>query len=134
MTNGAVVLDSGVLDQASSDRRIRLKIQDLVQRGRPVVIPTVVLAEATTGRPEDAPANQTINRFGTVTTNVTVARRAGVLRNRVVKNGNRRTPSGVDAIVAAHAVDAAAELLFTTDPADLRRLLIDHPKIRVEKP
>lgn len=134
VTGNSVVLDSGVLDQASADRRIRLKIQRLATPDRPVVIPTIVLAEATTGRREDAPVNQTVKRFGTVTTDEGIARRAGVLRHRVVQQGDRRAPSAVDAIVAAHAVDTEAGMVLTTDPADLRRLLVEHPKILVEKP
>ena len=74
------------------------------------------------------------NRGDTVDTSQATARRAGHLRFSVQRTGVRRMPSGIDAIVAAHAVDAGRAVVFTTDPTDLRRLLVDHPRIAVEKP
>lgn len=38
------------------------------------------------------------------------------------------------AIVAAHAVEAGAGVVFTTDPRDLQRLLAGTPRVRVETP
>ncbi len=46
----------------------------------------------------------------------------------------RRIPSGIDAIVAAHAADAGSGVVFSTDAVDLRRLLTDYPRIKVEAP
>ena len=43
-------------------------------------------------------------------------------------------PGGIDAIVAAHAAEAGAGVVFTTDPRDLRRLLADTRGVVVEKP
>jgi predicted nucleic acid-binding protein len=94
----------------------------------------VVLSEAITGRPDDAPANQVIRRLDTVDTSQATARRAGHLRFSVQRTGVRRIPSGIDAIVAAHAVDVGRAVVFTTDTTDLRRLLVEYPRIAVEKP
>ena len=137
MSEGVVVLDAGAIDLATTNREFRWVLRDLVEGGWTPLIPTVVLAEAITGRPEDAPTNQTINRVDTVDTDQPMARHAGVLRFRASRSGGRtpsRTPSGIDAIVAAHAAQADVGVVFTTDPSDLRRLLVDHPNIRVEKP
>ena len=134
MTDPVVVLDSGVIDQATTNQEFRWVLRDLLEAGWLPVLPTVVLAEAITGRPEDAPVNQAVKRLGTVDTTPATARRAGHLRFGVLRSGTRRPPSGIDAIVAAHAADAGAGVVFTTDPADLRRLLGDFPRIRIERP
>ena len=79
-------------------------------------------------------ANQVIRRLDTVDTSQATARRAGHLRFSVQRTGVRRIPSGIDAIVAAHAVDVGRAVVFTTDTTDLRRLLAEYPGIAVEKP
>jgi hypothetical protein len=99
-----------------------------------LIVPTVVLAETITGQASDAIANHAIRRLGTTITPESVARRAGHLRYNVARSSARRLPSGIDAIVAAHAVEAGNAVVFTTDPADLRRLLVGHRHIRVERP
>jgi rRNA-processing protein FCF1 len=130
----AVVFDSGVIDQAATNAGFRSVLRSLLEYGWSPVVPTSVLSEAITGRSDDAPANQVIRRLGTVDTSQATARRAGHLRFSVQRTGVRRMPSGIDAIVAAHAVDAGRAVVFTTDKIDLRRLLVEYPKIAVEKP
>lgn len=134
MTDPVVVLDSGVVDRAASDSEFRWVLRDLVQQGWLPVLPTVVLAEATTGRASDAPVNQAAKRIGTTDTSPPTARLAGQLRFAVERTGVRRIPGGIDAIVAAHAAEVGAGVVFTTDPSDLRRLLADHPSVAIEKP
>jgi predicted nucleic acid-binding protein len=134
MSEPVIVLDAGVVDRVTSSREFRSLLDQLVRDGWAPVIPTVVLAEAITGRPEDAPANQAIRRLGTIDTGQATARRAGALRFRAEGSRTRRSPGGIDAIVAAHAIEAGSGVVFTTDPTDLRRLLVDHPRIAVEKP
>ncbi|MEZ5206141.1 MAG: hypothetical protein R2690_03965 [Acidimicrobiales bacterium] len=134
MSAPRVVLDSGVVDLAETDQEFRWVVRDLVEGGWEAVIPTVVLAEAVTGRPTDAPVNRAVKRLGTKDTDQAVARRAGQLRSGAERAKSRRVPSGIDAIVAAHAADAGAGVVFTTDPIDLRRLLADFPQIAVERP
>ena len=134
MTDPVIVLDTGAVDQAATNNELRWLLRDLISDGWIPFIPTVVLAEAVTGRPEDAPVNQVVKRLGTVDTTQATARRARHLRFGVKRAGARRVPSGIDAIVAAHAADAGRGVVFTTDPSDLRHLLVDFPQIRVEKP
>jgi hypothetical protein len=130
----AVVFDSGVIDQAATNGEFRWVLRELLENGWSPVIPSVVLSEAITGRPDDAPVNQVTRRLGTVDTSPATARRAGHLRFSVQRTGVRRIPSGIDAIVAAHAVDVGRAVVFTTDTTDLRRLLLAYPRIAVEKP
>ena len=134
MTEPVIVLDAGAVEQVVTNKQFRSVLDDLLRAGWTPVIPTVVLAEAITGRPADAPTNQAISRIGTVTTDETTARRAGSLRHTALRLPGRRTPSGIDAIVAAHATEADSGVVFTTDPVDLRRLLADQPRIRVDRP
>jgi predicted nucleic acid-binding protein len=134
VSDPVAVLDSGVIDQAITNPEFRWVLRNLIEAGWNPVIPTVVLAEVITGRRQDAPANQVVHRLGTVDTPQATARRAGHLRFGVQHSGARRIPSGIDAIVAAHAADAGAGIVFSTDPTDLRRLLSDFPRVRVEKP
>lgn len=87
--------------------------------GGAVVVPTVTVAESTTGRPrDDARINQLLWR--TVPDDCTLgrARHAGVLRHR-----SGRAVSAVDAIVAATARARPAAAVVTSDPDDLRALL-----------
>ncbi|MEZ5143018.1 MAG: hypothetical protein R2726_10940 [Acidimicrobiales bacterium] len=134
MSDPVVVLDSGVVDQAVTNQEFRWVLRDLVEGGWVPVIPTVVLAEATTDRPTDAPVNQAVKQIGTIDTTPPTARLAGRLRYNVERSGAHRVPGGIDAIVAAHAAEAGAGVVFTTDPRDLRRLLADTRGVVVEKP
>lgn len=134
MTTPVIVLDAGAIDQVVTNREFRATLEDLLRSGWTPIIPTPVLAEAITGRSTDAVANQAIGRIGTIPTDEPLARYAGALRHAAVRSSGRRAPSGIDAIVAAHAADAGQGVVFTTDPGDLRRLLTDHPRIRVERP
>jgi predicted nucleic acid-binding protein len=134
VSDPVIVLDSGAIDQVITNREFRAVLDDLVRSGWTPIIPTPVLAEAITGRATDAPANQAIGRIGTTVTDEPLARHAGALRHAATKTAGRRPPSGLDAIVAAHAADVGAGVVFTTDPGDLRRLLVDSPRVRVERP
>ncbi len=134
MTGLVVVLDAGVLDRAGSNKEFRWVLHELVARGWDPVVPAVVLAEAVTGRPTDAPVNQVVTRLGTVVTTEPTACLAGHLRFRVGRASGRMIPSGIDAIVASHAAQAGHGVVFTTDPSDLQLLLADHPQVMVDTP
>lgn len=134
MTEPVVVFDAGTIDQIVTNKEFRAVVDDLVRSGWAPVIPTPVLAEAITGRATDAPANQAIGRIGTTVTDEPLARHAGALRYAAARTAGRRPPSGIDAIVAAHAADAGSGVVFTTEPGDLRRLLAATPRVRVEPP
>ena len=134
MTDPVVVLDSGAIDQAVGNAEFRWLLRDLVEQGWVPMIPTVVLAEATTGRASDAPVNRAVKQIGPVDTGPSTARLAGRLRFAVRRSGSRRIPGGIDAIVAAHAAEVGSGVVFTTDPSDLQRLLTDFPRVLVKKP
>jgi predicted nucleic acid-binding protein len=134
MSRPAIVLDSGVLDQAVTDRMFRQHLDELAERDYEAIVPTVTLVETITGRPQDAATNQAVNQLGTVDTDQPVARRAGALRYRATRSGVGRSPSAIDAIVAAHAAEVGVGVVFTTDPTDLERLLAAYPRIHVERP
>ena len=134
MTEPLIVLDSGVIDQVVTNKEFRAVLDDLVRSGWTPIIPTPVLAEAITGRAIDAPTNQAIGRIGTTVTDDPLARQAGALRYAATRAAGRRAPSGIDAIVAAHAADGGAGVVFTSDPGDLRRLLAASPRVRIERP
>jgi len=129
-----VVLDAGVVDQIVVRQEFRWVLRELVEDGWVPIIPTVTLAETITGRATDAPVNQAIKRVGCTDTPEATARLAGNLRFEVERAGHRRLPSGIDAIVAAHAAESGTGVVFTADLADLRRLLADTPGVRIEKP
>lgn len=133
MNPPVVVLDTGAVGRISTDRELRTLLQDLVSDGWNPLIPSVVLAEATTGQPTDGPVNHVVKRLGTVVTTESTARTAGRLRAVVDRAGRRRLPSGIDAIVAGHAAEVERAVVFTTDPADLAALLADHARVVVER-
>ena len=87
-------------------------------------IPTAVLAETLRGGPRDAPIHRVRDAVDVFPTDEQTARLAGALLGRT---GGRNT---VDALVAAEAVTVAADLL-TSDPDDLRALLVDHPSVAI---
>jgi len=134
MSEPVIVLDSGTIDQVVTNKEFLAVLEDLLRSGWTPIIPTPVLAETITGRPTDAPANQAIARIGTTVTDEPLARQAGALRYAAARTAGRRPPSGIDAIVAAHAADAGAGVVFTSDPGDLRRFLASSPHICVERP
>lgn len=128
-----VVLDSGAVECVESNKILRGVLRRLIEDGAEVAIPTIVLAETVTGRQADAVVNRVIARFGTVTTQEPIARRAGALRLRLPK-ARRATTSAVDAIVAAHAVmSAVSTVVFTTDVEDLAALVAGQRHVQVER-
>lgn len=132
MTGPLVVLDSGAVDQVVRSRRLRQRLAILVADGWDPVIPTVVLAEIVTGRSTDAVVNRVISSIGTVDTSVPVARHAGALQFAA---GRRlgQAPSGIDALVAAHAAEGTRAVVCTSDPDDLRALLAEVATVIVER-
>src|SRR5690606_13220284 len=114
VTGPRVVLDAGVLDLVDADQELRWTLWDLVDGGWEPVIPTVVLAEAVTGQSRDTTVNRLVKRLGTEDSDEPLARRAGQLRSAVQRSGARRIPSGIDALVAAHAAVGGSGVVFTT--------------------
>jgi predicted nucleic acid-binding protein len=87
-------------------------------------IPVAVLAETLRGGPRDAPIHRVRNAVDVFPTEESAARLAGALLGR---SGRHNT---VDALVAAEAVTAGADIL-TSDADDLRALLVEHPAVTV---
>ncbi|HWB73270.1 MAG TPA: PIN domain-containing protein [Egibacteraceae bacterium] len=114
------VLDSGVLSAwAAGDRRIIAGLEAVRRAGGYVVVPTVVVAESTTGVPgRDASVNRRVKGTVLDVCDERRARRAGALR---YASGAAADISVVDAVVAATGEDLGARVL-TDDPIDLRRL------------
>jgi len=123
-----IVLDSGGVS-ALSGALPRLRV--LQREGRwPPLVPSVVLAECLTGDHwRDHHANRLLRLCNVADVDEHLARRAAVLRTAAA----RRRPSATDAIVMAAAVEAEAEVVLTSDPADLRALAaVAGHRVRVE--
>lgn len=131
MTRDAILIDSGALDQIVGDTRTRAIYDELRSRGFLPEIPTVVLAEGITGTRRDASINQVIRALGTRNTDERTAHRAGNLRHQVDVGPKRRRPSGIDAIVAAHAASFDSSIILTTDPRDLGKLADYLPNVTI---
>lgn len=122
-----IVLDSGGLSRLSERTRHAVAlIGALRDEGLwPPVVPTVVLAESTSGRPRsDAASNRFLKTCDLEPTIAeAVARRAGVLRAKA-KRG-----SAVDAVVVALAEPGATVL--TSDRADLEALAAHADRVQI---
>ncbi len=133
---GVIVFDTEPLTGFARNYVLRAAVELLVKAGWDVEVPAVVLAESISGQARsDATTHRTVNRFGTVVTTTETASYAGVLRAAAIRTGrSTRTPSGIDAIVAAHAALTPDEtVVFTSDPIDLSRLVARHPRVRVRR-
>lgn len=124
------MFDTEALTGLARNHALRAAVELLDEAGWDVQVPVVILSEGMTGRPrEDATTHRTIHRFGTVETDEACARYAGELRARA-----RRGPTGVDAMVAAHAALAdEAALIFTSDVRDLSALLAGHSRVAIRR-
>ena len=129
------VLDSGgltALGGGSHDARGLLRwVADHRGRAR---VPTPVLVECTTGDgARDAEVNRVLGFLARaeaviVAPDEETARRAGRLRFLA------RSDDGIDALVAAEAIgDGSPAVVLTSDPDDLRRLLVRDPQVHVRK-
>ena len=113
-----LVLDSGALS-ALAGHRGRERVRALRKRGLwPPVVPSVVCAEALSGRSgPDAPVNQLLHACDVLEDfELSTARRAGALRF-AAKRG-----SAIDAIVVAVAEQQTDPVVLTTDLPDLTAL------------
>lgn len=123
-----LVLDSGGLSRlASRTRRTAALIEAFRTNGLwPPVVPTVVIAESTSGR---ARTDTNINRLLKAcdvdsAVSERTARRAGQLR------ANARRGSAVDALVVAIAEPGST--VITTDPDDIEALAAHSDGVQVE--
>lgn len=123
-----LVLDSGAISRlARRTRQNAATIAALRREGLwPPLVPSVVLVEATSGRPgPDANTNRLLKTCDIVTDLPEVtARRAAELRRRARKG------SAVDAVLVAVAEPGGT--VFTGDPDDLRALASHSNQVTVE--
>jgi predicted nucleic acid-binding protein len=127
------VLDSGGLTALiGRSQRARAWFRWIVEQDGPIVVPTPVLVETTTG---DGARDAEVNRILSVLASIEgafvqpdekIARAAGRLRHRA------KADDGIDALVAATAAVAGTPcVLLTSDPDDMRRLLVNDPDVNV---
>lgn len=123
-----IVLDSGALSRLAERSDVGAGVLRRLQAEGvwPPVVPTIVIAESTSGRPHtDAAANRLLRACDVTTTlPEPVARRAGALR------ASARRGSVVDAVVVALAEPGGRVL--TTDAKDLAVLGSHAERVVVE--
>ena len=131
----ACILDSTALDELGSPEWRRA----LLEAGYDLVVPTVVLAERYTGRPQDHQLRSALRATQRPPLDEARAHAAGELRDKVAPT-RRRTPSAVDAVVVAVADEVArrdAVLVLTSEVADfdaLRAHAVNGHRIAVRRP
>ena len=129
MARNRIVLDSGALSYlAEKDARFRATVHHALSSGVAIVVPTAVIAEATTGdHRRDAGVNRALKKTVLVPLDVHIARSAAVLRHAY-----RRAGAGtIDAIVVATADIFPGTRVLTGDPTDLTLLASVRCRTRV---
>lgn len=127
---GRLILDTGgLLAWAIGRQRAREAVLRAVRRGMPIVVPTVVIAQAIRGGPRDAPINQALKQIQHLPVMTPLlARQAGVLL------GVTATTDVVDAVVVAEALRQLPATILTSDPDDIRRLTMstsEHARVQI---
>ena len=126
-----LILDSEAVSALAEQRKgMAERLAAAREADHRVLIPTVVLAEASTGAPTDAAIWHVLGRIPTIDLPQGVAMRAGTLRARADSVRRRKRDLTVDAIVAATAVELAPSLVMTADKSDLE-LLVDGFDVKV---
>ena len=121
---------------APVDERARARLRALRTEAEDLVVPAGVLAEGLlAGRPHrDFHVRRLLERTRIADIDARLGYAAGRLRTAVVAVSPARPPSGIDAVVAAVAVDLAAGddvVVMTSDVDDLARLLAEAEARRV---
>lgn len=120
-----LILDAGaVIGWARGDARARAMLIRALELGVDVRIPTAVLAETLRGGPRDGPIRRVRAAVDVFPQIESTARLAGELLGRT------RGKNTVDALVAAEAIAAGADVL-TSDLNDLTALLSANPEVSV---
>jgi predicted nucleic acid-binding protein len=115
-----LVLDSSALSTIAEEKgRLRAAVRQLLEKSTEVVVPTVVVAESTTGHGgHDASVNRALKTMLVTPLDETLARHAGRLRHAT----RSRRGGTIDAIVMATADGVPGTRLLTGDTSDLRHL------------
>ncbi|MGH7757040.1 MAG: type II toxin-antitoxin system VapC family toxin [Vulcanimicrobiaceae bacterium] len=122
MAGSRIVLDSGALSAlAARDGRVVAILRKAIEEKSEIAVPTVVIAESTTGTPRDAPTKAVLRALASVVVPLSepLARAAGALRYRARRSG----ADTADAIVVATADASRGSIVLTCDPADMRSLV-----------
>lgn len=132
VSRGALLLDSGGISAIADGNQVaRAALTRARREGRQVAIPSAVLAEVVTDRPDHALIDRVIKSVDEeLPLTPERGRQAGVLRSRAWdirrdsprRRKDDRPPSAVDAIVMAEAVAAGAAVILTSDPEDMELL------------
>jgi hypothetical protein len=103
-----------------------------------LVVPSVVIVQTIRGDSRDAPINRILNgvRIGDLAAPpVTIAPLTGILARQAGRLlGATATTDAVDAVVVAEAFQLLPAIIVTSDPGDIRRLLLadpSHPHVQV---
>src|SRR5947209_14769863 len=114
-----LILDSGaIIALAAASERARRFLQRAARERILAVIPAVVIAETTRGRPRDAPVNRVIKAVDEVAPiTEAVAREAGRLLA-----ATRLADATIDALVVATASHREPTIILTGDVDDIRAL------------
>jgi hypothetical protein len=130
-----LILDSGgVSSLAKRDQDALAAIRALVRVGAwPPLVPSVVLAESTTGRQRNDAAVNRLLETCDVREDVpaSLARRAGELRHRAHRAHRAERGSAVDAVVVASAEPGG--VVLTGDIEDLGALASHADAVRIER-
>jgi predicted nucleic acid-binding protein len=116
-----IILDSGALSALARGKgRVRRYIERAIEDETEVALPTVVIAESTTGAPRDADLNRVVGALDLVIIGLDekLARDAGSLRYRA----RRPNSDTIDAIVVATGDLAAGSTILTGDLDDVTAL------------
>jgi predicted nucleic acid-binding protein len=120
-----LILDSGaVIALARGDVRARAMLAIALERSADVRIPVAVLAETLRGGARDAPIHRVRNAVDVFPTPEAVGRLAGALLGRT------RGANTIDALVAAEALIAGADIL-TANTEDLAALLPNQRRVTI---
>jgi rRNA-processing protein FCF1 len=119
MAENPIVLDSGALTALANKKEVlRSAFRKALIAGARFIIPTVVVAESTTGNfARDANVNRIINAAIIADCDLVTARSAANLRSAI-----RGRAGTVDAIVVATADGLPGAIIITGDPDDLTPL------------
>jgi predicted nucleic acid-binding protein len=118
VAENSLVLDSGALTiLAERNKELRIASLKALSAGYRLLVPTVAIAESTTGGPRDAIVNRLIKAAIVVDCDIVIARAAAALRFAA-----RAPLLTVDAIVVATADSIPGSIVLTVDLDDLSRL------------
>jgi predicted nucleic acid-binding protein len=130
MASDRIVIDSGALTaiakKGAPGEAVRVALRRALERAGHVLVPTVVIAESTTGQgSRDALVNRFLANANVADLNERIARSAAIIRTAT------RRSSVIDAIVVATADAEPNSVILTGDAGDIGRLAAVRNRSRV---